>query len=154
MALFALAVIALAIGAVALRDGAERSRDVAAGKPWRASSHYGVGGCPSPLQKCPESPNYFFHTNEESDPWLEIDLQQVQRVSAAQVGNRLDCCAERIVPLVLAVSVDHEHWTEVARSTSEFKRWKTSFSPVDARWVKLYVPHQGLLHLSEVRILR
>jgi hypothetical protein len=152
--LVALGLVAVVVGALGLRDGIERSRDVARGKAWRASSLYGVGGCPSPQQSCPESPNYFVHTNDEQEPWLEIDLGRVQRVSAADVSNRKDCCAERIVPLVLAVSVDHEHWTEVARSTSEFKRWKTSFSPVDARWVKLYVPHPGLLHLSEVRILR
>jgi hypothetical protein len=127
-------------------------RDLAVGKPWAASSVWG-GGCDSPLQECPGDGNYFVHTQPENEPWFELDLGSVQGISGAQVVNRLDCCTERAVPLVLEVSTDHKKWREVIRSTQPFREWKPSFAKVSARWVRLRIPKYGTLHLKRVRIL-
>jgi len=88
-----LVVVVLLVAAVAvlkMRDAAEKRRDLAAGKPWRASSAYS-GGCHSPAQSCDEGPEYFFHTQEEASPWIEFDLQAPQTFSAVRIDNRKDC---------------------------------------------------------------
>ncbi|MGC4092461.1 MAG: discoidin domain-containing protein [Polyangiaceae bacterium] len=146
------AVVAL-VAVVTLLEAREKSRDVAAGKPWSISSRY-PAGCTSPEQHCADSPGFFFHTNEEQDPWIVLDLQQSTQISGVRVTNRSDCCSERAIPLVVEVSEDQNHWNEVVRRTTDFGTWKGSFAPVKARYVKLHTPRHTLLHLQEVRVLR
>ncbi|HVR20337.1 MAG TPA: discoidin domain-containing protein [Polyangiaceae bacterium] len=132
----------------------EARRDLAALAPWTTSSLYAVGGCPSPRQECPESPNYFFHTYMENDPWIIFDLGKVKRTSSIVVRNRVDCCADRPVPLVVELSTDKKNWTIVARQTSAFDVWRASYAKTRARYVKLHVPKpDGILHLKSVRVL-
>ncbi len=96
---------------------------------------------------------YFFHTNQERDPWIVFDLGTERHVSAVELDNRLDCCTERANPLAIAVSTDQKKWTEVARSKQEFTTLRKRFSTVKARYVKIHVPRpDGILHLSHVRI--
>jgi len=151
-----LVVLVLAlIGGVGIlvRDRAEASRDLAAGKPWRTSSTYPIAACKSPLQECDESPHFFFHTNEERKPWLELDLGSVQRVGGIRIENRSDCCRERAVPLVVETSTDQQKWQGVARHDEKFKTWRATFEPVDARWVRVRVDGKSMLHLKSVRVL-
>jgi hypothetical protein len=130
----------------------ERTYDLARGKPWRASSHY-PGGCTSPAQSCRESPDFFFHTEQQDSPWLEIDLGRTQTFSGLYVANRADCCGERALPLVLTVSSNQVTWREVARQQTPFDSWHTQFNPVSARWVRLVAANTTMLHLAQVRIL-
>jgi hypothetical protein len=150
----AVALLFLTAGAQVLRAVHERSRDVARGKAWVTSSKYSNVGCVSPLQSCPETTGYFFHTEEQDNPWLEIDLAQVQHISGLIVENRVDCCQDRGLPLIVEVSRDHQHWTEVARRTTRFTQWKADFPAVEARWVKLRSPQRTMLHLNRVGVLR
>jgi F5/8 type C domain len=136
-----------------LGDRAENRRDMALGKAWRASSSYGVGGCRSPDQECPDSPAYFLHTQEEDRPWVEFDLGQPRSVSAVRIINRKDCCAERAVPMIIEISRDQHKWRQVARRADTFSSWLAEFRPVQARWVRVRVDRVSLLHLARVRIL-
>ncbi len=129
-------------------------RDVAEGKPWRASSTYGNGGCRSPAQVCTESPFFFFHTLDEENPWVEIDLGKPIEISALVVENRSDCCADRAVPLLVEVATKRSRWKTVARIETAFDQWRPSFEPVDARYVRLKATRKTLLHLKRVRVLR
>jgi F5/8 type C domain-containing protein len=133
-------------------DRWEQSRDLARGKPWTISTTE-LPICNSPAQVCDEGKDYFFHTQRQKNPWLSIDLESLQKVSAVRVRNRRGCCSERAVPLVVQVSTDGESWTEVARTDEEFSEWKAEFSPVEARWVRLLVPRTSTLHLRRVRVL-
>ncbi len=144
-----LAIVALAFGLSALGD----TRDLARGKEWRASSRWGNVGCESPAQQCAESPGFFFHTNEEKDPWIEFDLGSLHPVSVVKVDNRQDCCVERAFPMSVELSVDHKHWKEVARREQEFSHWTASFDSSKARWVRLRVHKVTHLHLDRVKIL-
>jgi hypothetical protein len=135
-------------------DKLEQRKDLARGKPWVASSRYPEYGCTSPAQVCSKSDIYFFSTNNELNPSIEWDLGAAQRVSGLRVDNRVDCCIERAVPLLVEVSLDHKTWKETARRDDEFATWKAAFAPVQARWVRLRVPRATLLHLTRVRILR
>ena len=149
----ALLLIALFGGVMVLRGQLEERADLSRGKPWTQSSIY-EPVCVSPLHHCEPDRGFFFHTQDELNPWLEIDLLQNQQFSALHVFNRQDCCAERVVPLVIEVSTDHAHWREVARKTDVFDEWKPRFSPVSARWVRLRIAGRSLLHLYDVRVLR
>jgi len=142
----------LAVAYTLTSDMRERATDIALGKPWTASSKYPEAGCTSPAQKCPESPNFFFHTWEENDPWIIFDLQKSQSISGVRVVNRPDCCPGRGIPLVVEVSDDQKHWKEVARRTRDFSSWRVSFPEVKGRYVKLHSPTKTLIHLQEVRI--
>ncbi|HET7545153.1 MAG TPA: discoidin domain-containing protein [Polyangiaceae bacterium] len=136
-------------------DGAEQRRDLAAGANWRASSVYpGATGCRSPQQECNESPEFFFHTEEEQAPWIEFDLGSAQQISGARVDNRKDCCSERATPMVIEVSSDQHHWQRVARRDAAFTSWSAHFAPVQARWVRFRLEQRNALHLQHVRILR
>jgi hypothetical protein len=152
------AVLAAVIGASALavwlvRDRMEQARDLAKGRPWVASSRYPEFGCVSPAQECPNSDVYFFSTDFQDNPTIEWDLGKPERVSGVRVKNRKEV-SDRAVPLIVEVSLDHVTWKEVARRNDDFGSWKGSFPAVQARWVRLRVPRQTLLHLRAVRILR
>ncbi|HYP86522.1 MAG TPA: discoidin domain-containing protein, partial [Polyangiaceae bacterium] len=151
--LLAAILIASVVGVGALRDAIERRGDLSVGKPWVASSSYETV-CRSPSHRCDAEKSYFFHTQEEDRPWLEIDLQSVRPFSKVHVFNRQDCCAERAVPLVVEVSSNHQDWREVARKRETFDDWKASFPTVSARWVRLRVAGRSILHLNDVRVLK
>jgi hypothetical protein len=148
----ALIVLFLVARAVAL--ALEARRDLAAGASWTSSSRHYQGGCASPRQDCPGGENYFFHTIQENDPWLIVDLGKVRRTGSVVVKNRVDCCPERAVPLVVELSTDQKNWTVVATRTSPFDVWRASYEQTRARYVKLHVPRpDGILHLKSVRVL-
>ncbi len=44
-----------------------------------------------------------FHTTLEKDPWVEVDLGEERAISRVTVTNRVDCCQERAVPMVVSV---------------------------------------------------
>jgi hypothetical protein len=144
-------ILALVISVV--RERNETSRDLAAGKPWRASS-VGYGACQSPQQSCPGGEDFFFHTAEELEPWLEIDLGAPQTIRGVRIDNRKDCCAERGRPLVVEVSRDQRDWKRVARKEESFRSWLAHFEPAVGRWVRIRIDRRrDFLHLSRVRVL-
>jgi N-acetylgalactosamine 4-sulfate 6-O-sulfotransferase len=144
---------AVLFGAQQIARRQERSHDLAAHASWTTSSRYPQGGCESPRQECPGGESYFFHTAQESDPWVIFDLGKQRRVSTVEVDNRLDCCTERASPLVIDVSSDKKTWHEVARHTGDFATMRETFDSVRARYVKIHVPQPAaILHLSRVRI--
>ena len=150
-----LVVLLLLIALVALkvRDGSEEARDIAAGKPWRLSSQ--STACHSPAQECADFPDYFFHTQQEANPWVEIDLGSPQRFSGIRIENRKDCCTERASPLVFESSLDQKTWKVLARREGTFETWRASVPPITARWVRVRIDsNQAILHLSHVRVLR
>jgi F5/8 type C domain len=149
--------VALALAAVQgslwLHEAREFRSDLALGKPWRASSKFGSDGCVTPEQECADGPGFFFHTNEEDNPWIEIDLGSEQAFSKVETENRKDCCSERAVPIVVETSQDHENWQLVSRRNAPFSTWWASFPTAHARWVRLRLPNHTYLHLSRVRII-
>jgi hypothetical protein len=136
--------------------GAERQEarlDLARGKPWKTSSPHLMFGCKSPDQTCPESPTFFFHTQEDDKPWVVIDLGVKSRFSSLRIKNRIGCCPERAVPLLVEVSNDQKKWKQVARREEPFDVWKPKFKPENARYVRVRAARKTWLHLSFVRVL-
>lgn len=94
----------------------------------------------------------FFHTREESNPWVEIDLGKVRKISRVTVKNREDCCKERAIPLVVSVRTPKGELVEVARHEKNFNTWDAKFAGVEAKAVRLSIPKTTIFHLSRVDI--
>ncbi len=127
-----------------------RPKSYAIGHPWLASSSNGdwprsgsIGNGRRP----------FFHTINENEPWLQIDLEQPRKIGAIEVENRGDCCVERAVPLIVELSLDGKSWEEVARRGEVFARWTAEFAPRTARYVRLRAARMTVLHLDDVQVL-
>jgi len=144
--------LALLVAAVPPLRRAVFPPDLAAGKPWHASS--ALTGFPQNGILAGDTAGFccFFHTNEEPSPSFTVDLGQQMRVRRVDVTNRLDCCAERVLPLAVEVSGDDEHWTRVGYRRGEFGTWSAEFPAVDARFVRLRVDRRGVLHLRRVAV--
>lgn len=142
----------LFLASLTVRNLREQSSDLAQSRAWRVSSS-SVTGCASPQQYCDESPGFFFHTGEERDPWVELDLEAPRDFSALRIINRRDCCAERASPLVLEVSSDKEKWRQIARREGTFRSWRVDVGQQRARYVRVRAVGLKLLHLAAVRVL-
>lgn len=142
---------AIFIGWLKLVDHIKDQKDLAIGKPWSVSST-AAPGCVSPEQQCQNSLDFFFHTAEQDNPWVVIDLGRLQRISSVEVENRRDCCKERAVPLVLEVSSDGKQFQPILQQAESFSTWTAEFAPLDARWVRLRAQRRTYLHLARVRV--
>jgi hypothetical protein len=148
---FALLTVAVIVGGIVAVQRLTAKPDLAAGKPWRASSA---------LDKCKPQEHYcasartdiFFCTIEEPNPWVEIDLGQATTFSEIEVVNRSDCCPDRAVPLAAEVSLDQSTWREVARRQDTFSVWRAKFAPQKARYVRLRALRRTILHLEKVSV--
>ena len=125
--------------------------DLAAGKPWRASSS--LDTCKPQEHYCASAhTDIFFCTVEESEPWVEIDLGKPTAFSTLEIVNRSDCCADRAAPLAAEVSLDQKTWREVARRHDTFSVWHPKFSQQNARYVRIRALRRTILHLEKVAV--
>jgi hypothetical protein len=128
-----------------------RAQELAAGKPWKTSSLAYV--CDPAQKRCGDrDTGIFFHTQEDAEPWFEVDLGAVHELKRVELKNRSDCCQERAVPLVVEVSLDHQHYQMVARKFATFDHWSQSFPTTRGRYVRLRVARRSLLHLEQVQV--
>jgi hypothetical protein len=149
-------VVALAAAAIAINSAVQRAirgPDLAAGKPWRASSK--AYDCkPAEMECGGVHTAIFVHTVEQDNPWVEIDLGAPKKFARVEVVNRDDCCSERAVPLVIETSNDGQEYREVARTTEPFDEWDPTFQAVTARYVRARVDRKSLLHLVRLGVRR
>jgi hypothetical protein len=152
--LWLLAAISVAIVLVPLLPGLFEGKDLARGKSWRASSALAV--ChPEKIQCGDGRTAVFFHTRQEDQPWMEIDLGAPTRFSAVAVYNRRDGAPDildRAVPLILEVGDDQQTWRTLGQINQSFSVWKPSFEPTTARYVRTRSPRNTWLHLDAVRV--
>jgi hypothetical protein len=147
------AALLLGVSAFIARDALVDGFDIgniSRGKPWRASTTYnGSYAGAGTLGNFTEP--FFFHTAQEASPWIEVDLGAELHVGSLLVRNRSDCCANRTVPLVVETSNDHEAWQVVATRQRNFSTWRPRVD-TNARWIRLRVLRESLLHLRAVII--
>ena len=132
----------LLAGIIVLAGALFSPTDLARGRPWSTSSSLGDL----------YSANLLFHTNEEVNPWFEIDLGSPKTVRSLYVKNRADSNKERAVPLVVELATSRSSWVIVARRDEAFDVWNPSFSPTQAQYVRLRVLKRTLFHLERVRV--
>jgi hypothetical protein len=129
-----------------------RAQELAAGKPWKTSSLAYV--CDPAQKRCGDrDTGIFFHTQEDAEPWFEVDLGAVHELKRVELKNRSDCCQERAVPLVVEVSLDQTKWKQVAKRTETYKSLKLEFPRQHARYVRVRAVGVTMLHLAAVRVL-
>jgi hypothetical protein len=141
LALVLIALALIALGIFKLTEGG----NLAAGKPIKTSSSW--SGCASD-PACDGI--LLFHTLDENKPWAEVDLQKVETIHRVEVKNRPDCCGDRITPLVVEVSTDGQHWTEVGRKNEDFSTWTLKFPARPARYVKLHIDRRSTFHIKDL----
>jgi hypothetical protein len=125
--------------------------NLAAGMPWTTSSS--MYPCAPDKGECGGvKTNILFHTQNEKEPWFEIDLGKKTRFSSVEVQNRSDFGQDRAVPLILEASDDKISYKQLARRTKVFSTWEAVFAPTEARYVRLRVERTSMLHLDAVEI--
>jgi hypothetical protein len=117
-----------------------------ANKPFRTSSSW--TGCSTDS----ECGALLFHTDPEMNPWVEFDFGKPTTFRRIEISNRVDCCSERTVPLVVEISSDRTRWTEVARRDTDFSDWTIKTPPKTARYLKLRVTRHTVFHLKSVAV--
>lgn len=93
------------------------------------------------------------HTGYERAPWVEIDLEQVRTIERVIVRQRLDCCQNQGLPMVIELAGEDKQWRQVAEKTTPFDSWVARFSPQTARWVRIRSTAKSTaIQVREVRI--
>lgn len=134
-----------------------RDRDLTAGATWRASSAWQnpQSGTLTKRRILDSLPHLFFHTGEQSEPYLDVDLGGVRSIERVVVVNRHDCCYERANGLELLLSIDGHSFSSMAARDlrSVFRRWDVALAQKPARYVRLKLPgDKRILHLADVRV--
>jgi N-acetylgalactosamine 4-sulfate 6-O-sulfotransferase len=96
--------------------------------------------------------NLAFHTNNESNPFVVIDLGKPRVFNTVAVYNRKDCCQERAVPLYIEVSDDGSKYVIIAERREPFDEWQATGLHAKGRYVRLRVGATTYFHLAEVEI--
>lgn len=147
----ALALVAVGFG-VQLVSRSLRA-DLAPTASWRVSTTEPTFAASGRGFAPPEGgPNVFFQTLVEDSPWVEFDLGAPRAVHGVSVDNRMDCCQDYAVPLLVELSDDGKQWREVARREPRFYYWTEWFPESQARYVRLRVARRTLLHLGPIAI--
>ena len=99
------------------------------------------------------SGEYSCHTFQEDNPYLIVDLGGEREVSGAKIYNRTNTMSERAIPLVMLVSKDGKNWAQVWKTDVLRPVWTAVLdSPQKARFVKIMVARNSILHLRGVEI--
>jgi hypothetical protein len=126
--------------------------DLAAGRPWLASSsippaHRGGVG---PRTR---DGDFFFQTFPSDHPWVDVDLGTPKVIRSLLVENRRDCCWERALPLdVEVLDLETKKWRQVAQRRSGFHVWRHEIAPVSTRHVRFRLSGLGVLHLRRISL--
>ncbi len=93
-----------------------------------------------------------FHTQEQEDPSVTIDLLAERTVEKIRVVNRFDCCQDRGLPLAIDLAGPDRGFVQVALRASKFDVWNATFPRQKARYVRLRAIGKTILHLRDVEI--
>lgn len=127
------------------------------GKAAWQSSEYGISECNAANVLNDDGKRDFgFHTKIEDNPWWEIDLKGLYKISHIKVANRRQCCQEKAGTLTVEVSESGEDddWLTVHTGIIHWDGDLTFFlaGRIRARWVRLSLKEHTALHLANVEI--
>lgn len=99
-----------------------------------------------------------FHTQQEDQPWWQVDLGKPYALDHALLYNREDC-ASRIARVKLLLSDDGQQWRQVWQNdgtvfhgAKDGKPCRVTLTGQTARFVRLQLPGRDFLHLDEVEV--
>ena len=100
-----------------------------------------------------------FHTNEEINPWWQVDLGADYKLENVVLYNREDCCSERARTVQVLLSSDGVNFQKIyAHNGSIFggvnskRPLNVSINGVLARYVRLQLAERNAFHLDEVEV--
>jgi len=125
--------------------------DLGKGAPWRVSS-IGTECHPEKSECGGVTTKILFHTLLESNPWFEYDFGSPVSFSSLEIQNRSDFGPDRAVPLVVEVSNDDKSFKEVVRQPDSFTTWSPHFPTQRARYLRLRVARDSILHLESIKV--
>jgi hypothetical protein len=125
--------------------------DLAKGAPWRVSS-VGAECHPEKSECAGGTTDILFHTKLEQNPWFEYDFGSPLSFSSLTIRNRSDFGPERAVPLVVEVSDDDKNFREIVRRDDVFTVWRPKFATQRARYLRLRVARESILHLEAIKV--
>jgi hypothetical protein len=103
-----------------------------------------------------------FHTENEENPWWQVDLQQVNTLDRMVLYNRCDRgCEGRTARLIVLLSGDgksfkqaYQHNGTAFLGQPDNKPLVVKLTGQQARYVRLQLPGKSYFHLDEVEIYR
>lgn len=109
------------------------------------------------------SVEYAFHTSEQVNPYIVIDLEQERKIAGMEIFNRQTGYTERAEGLKVWISLDGTSWSEVWKADGVKREWSVPFNSQNmganvmgkvCRYIKIGVdsPEPTYLHLPRVDI--
>lgn len=144
--------------------GADEPANLALGKPTTQSSVYGGTGqdqgsalAVDGITDWRENPFNWCHTALEDQPWWQVDLEAVYRITNVVVYNRVldgdPSVQDRARTLRLLFSLDGQTWDLVYTDDGErFSRLNVEIASREARYVRVQLGERNYLHLREVEV--
>ncbi|MBM4042586.1 MAG: hypothetical protein FJ290_29205, partial [Planctomycetes bacterium] len=100
-----------------------------------------------------------FHTENEANPWWQVDLGEKVALGRAVLWNRCDNCGDRNNRVILLLSVDGKAWQQAYQHNGTPFNGYTDKKPLEiklegkaARFVRLTLQGTIYLHLDEVEV--
>lgn len=137
-------------------------RQLARRGPAAAAAHSPVTPCQDALGASDGVINgqWGFHTNNEKEPWWQIDLSKVEAIHRMVLYNRTDF-AGRAARIRVLTSLDgktfrqvHQHNGKVFYGHADKKPLVISLGGIETRWLRLQLPGTSYFHLDEVQVFR
>lgn len=141
--------------------GSSRMRNLALKKPATQSSicRWSVGSSSEEDARGANngeiSRPYGFHTDWESNPWWQVDLQDQFLVHRVVIYNRQDCEEDRLKYFSILKSLDGEEWHIIFEKQDSlvFGKYMPYVAEISgdhlARYIKIRLDGIGFLHFSE-----
>ena len=119
---------------------------------WTASSAWGEYATSGTLSDHDWWFDLIFHTKEEVDPWVVVDLGAPRPVDDVTVVSRADCCRDRGLPLVMEIAGEDGKFVQVGLRTAPFDTWQMTFPRRKVRYLRLRAQGKTVLHLRDIQI--
>ncbi|MDD5390300.1 MAG: discoidin domain-containing protein [Gallionellaceae bacterium] len=103
--------------------------------------------------------SYGFHTNNEANPWWQVDLGAPYPLTEARIHNRIDSNPERARTLQVMLSDDGRNWRTVYRHNGSIfggkdgKPLVVSLKGESARYLRIQLNEANWFHLDEVEVM-
>lgn len=96
---------------------------------------------------------FAFHTKEELNPYIIIDLKRSCQVEEIIVQNRLRQCQERAQGLTMWASSDKTYWKQLSKPQAPSASWLwRGKAPENMRYLKLSLNGVSYFHLARVQV--
>ncbi|MBZ5670938.1 MAG: discoidin domain-containing protein [Acidobacteriia bacterium] len=127
--------------------------NLALGKPTQQSSTYSGDFPASNGVDGRKDDGSMFHTNNERNPWWQVDLQGNYALSYIMLYNRTGCCAERERTVQLLLSQNGSNWQRIySHNGTDFRELRVEAGGRQARYVRVQLAEQNYFHLQEVEV--